>query len=242
MQVPVEIRDRSDYKRQMKELLAIDLGRTVVLTIDMQRDYLDSEVGSNLLPPQKAQSMLIHGKDLLDFARDHNLPVIHTYVRRRRVEIDHGLEASPFALAGRQRGYSQHARGDLRHIPDRLEGSPQAEVPAALVAPGDTHVTSKKTADGFYGTELELILGRVHGATHVALAGINTETCVYSTAFSLSNRGFKTIVISDCVGSTRGEDHHWMALELMSRTVAWVLSVTEFKKKVLDASPAAAAA
>jgi nicotinamidase-related amidase len=208
----------------------------------MQRDYLDMEVGSNLLPPDKAQQMLTRGRELLDFLRQHGIPVIHTYVKRRALEIDHGLEASPFGLAGRHRGYSQHARGALRHIPDRLEGSPQAEVPSMLVGPGDTHVTSKKTADGFYGTELELILSRVHGAAYVALAGINTDTCVYSTAFSLSNRGFKTIVISDCVGSTRGEDHHWMALELMSRTLAWVLTAAEFRKKISDVLPASAAA
>ena len=242
MQPPVEICDRSEYKRQMNALLAIDPARTAVLTIDMQRDYLDMEIGSNRLAPEKAQSMLTHGKELLDFARRHNFPVIHTYVKRRQVEIDHSLEAAPFALAGRQRGFSQHARGALRHIPDRLEGSPQADVPAMLVGPGDIHVTSKKTADGFHGTELELILQRVHGAAYVALAGINTDTCVYSTAFSLSNRGYKTIVISDCVGITRGEDHHWMALELMSRSLAWVLTVAEFKKKVAEVLPAAAAA
>ncbi len=242
MQPPVEIRDRSEYKRQMNALLTIDPRRTVVLTIDMQRDYLDVEIGSNLLAPEKAQSMLAHSKELLDFARLRKFPVIHTYVRRRQVELDNGFEASPFGLAGRARGLSQNARDGVRQIPDRLEGSPQAEVPALLVAPGDTHVTSKKTADGFLGTELEFMLQRVCGAAFVALAGINTDTCVHATAFSLSNRGYKTIVIADCVGSTRGEDHHWMALELMSRSLAWVLTVAEFKKKVTEAEPAAAAA
>jgi len=218
----------------MNALLAIEPRRTVVLTIDMQRDYLDMEVGSNPLAPDKAQTMLARTKELLDFARLEKLPVIHTYVRRRQVELEHGFEASPFGLAGRERGLSQNARVGVRQIPDRLEGFPQAEVPATLTAPGDTHITSKKTADGLLGTELKFILQRVHHASVVALTGINTDTCVYSTAFSLSNRGYRTIVISDCVGSTRGEDHHWMALELMSRSLAWVLTVDEFKKKVRE--------
>ena len=54
-------------------------------------------------------------------------------------------------------------------------------------------------------------------------------------AFSASNRGYKTIVIADCVASMRGKDHHWMALELMSRSIAWVLTVEQFKEKVRGA-------
>jgi len=64
------------------------------------------------------------------------------------------------------------------------------------------------------------------------LAGVNTDTCVYSTAFGASNRGYQTVVISDCVASMRGKDHHWMALELMARSIAWVLSVEELKAKL----------
>ena len=66
----------------------------------------------------------------------------------------------------------------------------------------------------------------------MASCGINTDTCVYSTAFAASNRGYKTVVISDRVASMRGKDAHWMALELMGRSIAWVLTVEEFKAKL----------
>ena len=55
---------------------------------------------------------------------------------------------------------------------------------------------------------------------------------MYSTAFSTSNRGYKTVVVSDCVASMRGKDNHWMALQLMSRSIAWVLTVEELKEKL----------
>jgi nicotinamidase-related amidase len=64
------------------------------------------------------------------------------------------------------------------------------------------------------------------------VTGINTDTCVYATTFAASNRGYQPVVISDCVASMRGLDHHWMALELMARSIAWVLTVEEFKAKV----------
>ena len=38
----------------------------------------------------------------------------------------------------------------------------------------------------------------------------------------------------------RGLDHHWMALELMSRSIAWVMTVDEFIAKI--ATPVAVAA
>lgn len=124
----------------------------------------------------------------------------------------------------------------MRRIPDRLVGSPQAQVPASLVEPDDIHVTTKKSLDGFQGTDLEILLRRVFDAETVVLTGINTDTCVYSTAFSASNLGYQPIVVSDCVASMRGKDQHWMALELMSRSIAWVLSVEQFKDKVSAAT------
>lgn len=232
MRPPVEFRDRSEYKERMNALLRIDPRRTVVVTVDMQRDYLDLEVGAAPVAADDAERVLKHARDLLDFARAEGMPVVHVYVNRRPIEIERGLGAGETFRLSREHRLSQNAQTGVRRIPDRLEGSPQAEVPAILVAPGDVHVTTKKSLDGFLGTDLELLLHRVYRAETVVLAGINTDTCVYSTAFSASNRGFKTVVIADCVASMRGKDHHWMALELMSRSIAWVLTAEQLKEKV----------
>jgi nicotinamidase-related amidase len=199
----------------------------------MQRDYLDMEIGAAPVAPDDAERVLKHARDLLDFARSEGLPVVHVYVNRRPVELAGGLATAgeTFRL-GREHRLSQNAWRGVRTVPDRAAGSPHAEVPAILVAPEDVHVTTKKTLDSFLGTDLELLLQRVYRADAVVLTGINTDTCVYSTAFSASNRGYKTIVISDCVASMRGKDHHWMALELMARSIAWVLTVEQFKEKI----------
>ena len=233
MKPPVEFQDRGAYRARMNELLRIDPARTVVLTVDMQRDYLDPEVASAPVALDEAERVMKHARDLLDFARGRGLPVVHVYVNRRRAESERGLEtAGETFRVGREAGLSQNAQRGVRTIPDRREGSPQAEVPAILVAPDDVHVTTKKSLDGFLGTDLDFLLSRVYRAETVVLTGINTDTCVYSTAFSASNRGFRTVVISDCVASMRGRDHHWMALELMARSIAWVLTVAEFKAKL----------
>jgi nicotinamidase-related amidase len=233
MHPPVTFQDRGQYKARMNALVRIDRRSTVVLTVDMQRDYLDREVGAAPVAPEEAERVLKHARDLLDFARGEGLPVVHVYVRRRRVESERGWDTAGAAFrVSREHQLSQNAQAPVRRIPDRREGSPQAEVPAMLVAPDDVHVTTKKSLDGFLGTDLDFLLGRVYRAETVVLAGINTDTCVYSTAFSASNRGYQTVVISDCVASMRGPDHHWMSLELMARSIAWVLTVEEFKDKL----------
>ena len=231
MQPPVEIRDRSDFKRRMNDLLKIDPRRTVVLTVDMQNDYLDMEHGTAPVAPQEAKRVIGHTRRLLEFARAQGLPVIHAYVKRRPVEAELGFTTSVLGAAGQKARISQNAQAEARKGPDRVDGTPQAELPAGIAAPGDVHVTTKRVMDAFHGTDLDTLLGRAYKAETVVITGINTDTCVYATTFATGNRGYQPVVISDCVASMRGLDHHWMALELMSRSIAWVLTVDEFVAK-----------
>ena len=241
MNPPVEIRDRGDYKRRMNELLRIDPRRTVVMTVDMQNDYLDMKHATAPTSPEEAKRVVGHAKRLLSFARAEGLPVIHAYVKRRRAEVERGLANSPYVNVSVKARLTQNAQAEARKAPDRIEGTIQAELPAELVQPGDVHVTAKRVMDAFVGTDLETLLGRVYRAETVVLTGINTDTCVYATTFGASNRGYQPVVISDCVASMRGVDHHWMALELMSRSIAWVMTVDEFTAKVTAAKSVAAA-
>lgn len=231
----VEFQDRSAFRAEMNQLLSIDEDKTVLLTVDMQREYLDLEVASSPVLADEAERVLTHAKDLLDFARSRGIPIIHVYSTRRSEELERGFNNAGLAYskAGRARKLSQLPHVAVSDVPDRLIGSPHAQVPASLVHPDDIHVTTKKTLDGYQYSDLDLLLGRVYKPETVVLTGINTDTCVYSTAFSTANRGYTPVVISDCVASMRGKDSHWMALELMSRSIAWVLTVEEFKDKIL---------
>jgi biuret amidohydrolase len=231
IQPPVEFLDRSEYTAAMNARLEVDPRRTAMLTVDMQRDYLDMQVASAPVAPDEAERVLRHARDLLDFARAEGLPVVHVYVSRRPLELSACL-AGAKPSASLEYRISQNVQTEVRDIPDRLAGSPQAEVPSALVAPGDLHVTTKKSLDGFLDTDLDTVLRRVLHVDTLVIGGINTDTCVYSTTFAASNRGYTPIVISDCVASMRGKDAHWMALELMSRSIAWVMTVSEFKAKL----------
>lgn len=227
-----QIRDRTAYKQAMNELLRIDPARTVVLTIDMQMEYLDPDAGGSPVSSAQPQRVISYADELLTFSRSHGIPVIHAYVSRRPVEVERGFHSTPHRTLKRGAGLSQNARVPSRPGANRLEGTPQAAVPDRLVEPDDIHVTTKRATDAYHQTDLDMLLGRVFKPETVVLTGINTDTCVYATTFATSGRGYQPVVISDCVASSRGVDHHWMALELMSRSIAWVLTVEEFRAKV----------
>jgi len=230
----IEIQDRSEYKQRMYDVLTIDPASTAVVTIDMQRNYLDPAIGALPVLAEDAAHVVSSAEDMLRLVRSYSIPVIHVYTVRRKVEIDRGFFMAGVALmqAGISRKVSQLPHAGVSDLPDRLEGSPQSNLVESLVHPDDLHLTTKRTMDPFQYTELDLLLQRVYKVDTVILTGINTDTCVYSAAFSAANRGLKTIVVSDCVASSRGRDSHSMALEVMSRSIAWVLTVEQLSQKL----------
>lgn len=196
---------------------ALDPASCVAITIDMQREYLDVAVGHKTMPAERAETLVANTARFLTACRGLQVPVVHCYVTRSAAEI--ALGKDPERFQARQVGGSDG--------PDRLEGTAAAEVPAALVSAEDLHVRTKKTMDSFFGTELDYLLGRILRRPVLLLAGINTETCVYSATFGASVRGYRPVVIRDCVGTRRSEALGEMALDLMSQTVAWVVTADD---------------
>jgi nicotinamidase-related amidase len=221
--------------------LELDGSSTVVLTVDMQREYLDPVVGANLIADRDIDRVVRATSALLRDARERSIPVVHCYVTRRAQEIDGGFQKSPFAERGRREGIVQNRRATSATTPDRLVGSPGAELLGDLDDPRDIHITTKKTMDCFFGTELDLVLRRALNATAIVLAGINTDTCVLCTAFGASNHGYLPIVAADCVATMRGSDAHEDALRLMAGSFAWVLDSSTIWSAMSDDRSAAGA-
>jgi nicotinamidase-related amidase len=224
---PVKFVNRSGYRSRMKDLLEMDPASTVVITVDMQRDYLDLDIATAPLSAEEARWMVDNTQSLLDALRPAGIPVIHAYVKRRVIEHEHSFAGNAFSRAGQNARLSQNANAPARSRWDRLEDSVESDVVGRLLRPGDVHVTTKKTMDCFHGTDLEILLARGLKPKTIILTGINTDTCVYSTAFSAANRGYQVVLASDCTASMRGADRRWMAMELISGSLGWVISSAE---------------
>ena len=221
--------DEPLFERTMNDLIHIDPSTTAVLTVDLQRDYLDPTVSTRPVLQSEADRVIESTRRLLAFARRLGISVVHAYATRRQVEIDRGMAFGGlrYILEGQAKGLSQNAQVGVQHVPDRVMGSAQAEVHPALLDEGDLHVSTKKTLDSFLYSDLDMVLGRMVQPENLLIAGVNTDTCVYSTTFSAANRGYRPIVIRDCCASMRGIDRHDMALTLMSRSMAWVFDLDE---------------
>jgi biuret amidohydrolase len=185
----------------------------VALTVDMQREYLDRTVGAKTMPEDRAAALVQNAARFLNGCRALEVPVVHCYVTRSPAEVARGKD--PF------RFHAVHSGGD--QVPDRLDGTAAAAVPDVLLAASDIHVRSKRTMDSFFGTELDYLLGRILCRPFVLLTGINTETCIYCAAVGASVRGYRPVVVRDCVGTRRASALSEKALDLMASTIAWVI-------------------
>jgi len=72
MKPPVEFQDRREYRERMNALLTIDRRRTVMVTVDMQRDYLDPEVATSPVTPPLTQklSVIPRPQKILDLMKE----------------------------------------------------------------------------------------------------------------------------------------------------------------------------
>lgn len=123
-----------------------------------------------------------------------------------------------------------------RGVLHNIEGSVQTQLmPEIGPEKGDYIINTKKTLSISMGTDLEHLL-RILEVDTVVLIGINTNTCVQCAAFESMSRGFKTVVSADCVASMYGQDLHILGPQNIVRCLGWVLTVVEFKEKVLTYS------
>jgi ureidoacrylate peracid hydrolase len=80
---------------------------------------------------------------------------------------------------------------------------------------------------------LDVLLGSFLDVDTLLLMGINTNTCVQCAAFESMNRGFRVVVLEDCVASMYGEDLHQAALQNIARCLGWVLTSEQVLDKVV---------
>lgn len=224
--------DRSDMVARMREALTLDPARTAVVTIDCQRGNLEPGIASLPVPPSECDRVIAGTNALLQLARRHAVPIVHvTTAWEAPLLAQHPFEKAMLEL--KQSFVPQGQSSFARH---KSPGSPEAQiVPSLQVKPEDLLVDSKRTFDSFEGTPLDRLLRAMNRDT-LLLAGCNTNTCVLSTTFGAYNRGYRAVVVSNCVASAYGEDLHHFALQNIQRRLGWVLDLRELEAKLAGAA------
>ena len=224
--------DVGSYKNKMNSLLNLNFSNLCVLTVDMQNEYLNEEHGTSPLASDDIKNIIKSTTEFLTKMRRNNVPIIHCYVVRRKEEIKNNFFISPYIDVSQSNNLSQNIQAQARKMPERVEGTLSSMLPECFVGEGDFHVTSKRNFDSFHETELHQLISRILGKENILICGVNTDTCVYGTTFGASNRGYKPILVEDCVGSMRGKEQHISALNIISKSIGWVIKKNEIYKKL----------
>lgn len=189
--------------------------RPAVVTIDLHRGHLDPSVATMPLPDDAAARIVDNNRRFLADARAAGLPVIHVVTRYRGPQE---AIANPF--------WASLARTDASRSTveeHQMEPTVGTELMPGLHDPDhDIVVDTKKRYDCFLGTDLGLVL-EVAGVDTVLLTGVNTNSCVLTTAIVASTRDYATVVVSDCVDSMDGPELHDAALRCVRQAFGWVL-------------------
>ena len=171
-------------------------GKTALIVIDMQRDFLlpggfgeslGNDVGQLLkvVPPLAA---------LIAAARSAGIMVIHT-------REGHQPDLSDCPPAKLNRGAPSKRIGDPGKYGRILIRGEYGHDIVDELAPIDGEIVIDKPGKGaFYATELQDVLTAA-GVTQLLVTGVTTEVCVHTTTREANDRGYECLVVSDCVGS-----------------------------------------
>src|SRR5262245_5248441 len=174
----------------------LDLQRSALLLIDMQRDFLEpggfgAALGNDV---SQLRGTIEPCRRLLDAWRARGLPVIHT-------REGHRPDLADLTAAKRARGRGALKIGDLGPLGRILvRGEPGHEIiPELRPLPGEP-VIDKPGKGAFHATDLQLVLQSL-GIRQLVVSGVTTEVCVHTTVREANDRGYDCLVLEDCVGS-----------------------------------------
>ena len=186
-------------------------GRTALLVIDMQRDFLDArgyaaKAGVDIAPLQAAVPAV---RKLLDAARAAGLMIVHT----REGHVPDLSDCPPYKLArSRNAGAEIGSAGPLGRL--LVRGEPGHDFIDDLRPAAGEIVIDKPGYSAFAHSDLDHRL-RVRGIDTLLLSGITTEVCVSSTLRDAVDRGYQCITIGDaCASGSR--DLHDAALRMIA--------------------------
>ena len=181
---------------------SIDLEKTALVIIDMQRDFLEpggfgAALGNDVT---RLQAAVAPCRAVLAAARKAGLLVIHTREGHRPDLSD----APPLKVERGDPTLRIGAPGPMGRI--LVRGEPGHDIIPALYPVAGEPVIDKPGKGAFCQTDLELML-RNRGIETLLVCGVTTEVCVNTTVREANDRGFRCIVLSDCCASYFPEFH-----------------------------------
>jgi nicotinamidase-related amidase len=172
--------------------LQIDISRSALVIIDMQRDFLEpggfgAALGNDVSLLKAAVEPI---GNVLKAARETGVLVIHTREGHRPDLAD----APPLKVDRGDPKTRIGAPGPMGRI--LVRGEPGHDIIPELYPVAGEPVIDKPGKGAFYQTDLELML-KNRGIETLLVCGVTTEVCVNTTIREANDRGFRCIALSD---------------------------------------------
>lgn len=198
-----------------KDNWRIDSQRTALITIDMQRTFL--EKGS---PVECAAARDFTPKlnELTGRCRKAGIPVVHVY---------HSLRADLSDI-----GLLQEIRPRTSSEFEYLEGRKGAELyPSLDVKPGDYTVKKIRYSPFIAGSSSLEPLLRGLRRDSLIICGVATDICVSATVIDAMMLDFRVFLVSDLT-ATLSPERQQAALEVLGKHFAKIVNSTELKTEL----------
>jgi nicotinamidase-related amidase len=184
------------------EPISIDVDRTAVIMIDMQRDFLMAGGFGEALGNDVSRLNAAVGPcaALLEVTRARQMLIVHT-------REGHRADLSDAPKAKVERGAPSMrigATGPMGRI--LIRGEPGHDIIPELYPKEGEPIVDKPGKGAFYATDLQSILQN-KGIENLIVCGVTTEVCVHTTVREANDRGYRCIVPSDCCASYFPEFH-----------------------------------
>ena len=193
--------------------------RPAIVNIDVQRAYTDMDAFKTAYQTDPRQ--IEHINSLSALCRERGLPVIWTYV----AYAENGEDAGVWGT----RTNTPDSLQNIKHGSERAQLDPRADV-----QPGDI-VMHKLMASPFFETNLWSLL-TFHGIDTLLITGGSTSGCVRACSVDSLSRGFRTIVVEECVADKHEIPHFANLADIMLK-YADVEPVAEVEAQLRKIAP-----
>jgi nicotinamidase-related amidase len=170
----------------------LDLSKSALLLVDLQNDNVHPDgafASFGAAAHAVEQDLVPHVRQLLEWARNKSIPVIHNPIVFYPGGEFGGSNAPIFRMIG----------------PESLKlGTWGADALEGLEARADEPVLIRNRMSSFNGTGLDMLL-RNSGVTTVVVAGVWTNMAVEHTLRDAADHGYRAVLVTDAASSINAD-------------------------------------